>query len=249
MRRMKRSPRDKLTSHDLQKMPVETQVQLLNRRLGYYYQQDNSQKELRAIEKYLLKDTSFIWQIQKARNDLNISAPLDYQDYESDPSIVADWLICQIAGKNIVYGDDDYKEYDEKVTNITARLLENLVLPNGWFDYIQAYLALDTLPAHTEIDRDPLIMVEGIESDEVVIRMTRGLRSKDYVNAWKALKPFFMQPKMYLYGADGLKDRIYLDRKRGLGISEIARKYLPNQYKADAIASRDYVKKILKRYK
>ena len=244
-----RKIRDRLTVEMFQKMPIERQVRLLNSRLRYYHQQDNNQRDLRFVEKYILNDIRFIREVQTAREELNISQFLDFEIYASDPSTVRDWLVHQASGKQLHWKDEAYKTYDQKITDVIVRLLERFTLPNGWFDYIEAFLALDTRPIHTEIERDTLISVDDIESNEVIIRMERGLKPEDYKTAWKALKPFFMQTSIYGPAADTVKDRIYLDRKRGLGISEIAKTYYAKEYSADAAAARDKVKKILARHK
>lgn len=245
MRRLK----DTLTVEMFQKMPVEQQVYLLNNRLNLYYQRDNNQRELRFIEKYLLKDPAFIHECRLTRDELGISDLLDSHDYDEDPGCVKDWLIQQASGKSLEYGDEEYTIYDQRITDAVARLLEVFSLPNGWFDYIRAYLALDALPEHTDVERDPLIYVDSIEANGIMVHMERGLKPQDYAIARKALRPFFQQQSIYMPDADTIKDRIYLDRQRGIGVSEIARKYYPSEYKIDPVATRDKVKKTLARYK
>ena len=240
---------DKLTVEMFQKMPVVEQVRLLNARLRHYYQQDNNQRDLRFVEKYILNDIRFLREVQSIREELGISQILEFEIYASDPSIVRDWLVHQVSGKHLDWNDSAYKANDQKITNMIARLLERFALPNGWFGYIEAYLAVDALPIHTEVERDTIISVDNIEPNEVIIRMERGLKPEDYATAWKALKPFFKQPSINVPTADTVKDRIYLDRKRGLGISDIAKTYYAAEYASDAAAARDKVKKILARHK
>lgn len=245
---MGRKVKDRLTVEMFQKMPVKQQVKLLNSRLSYYHQQNNVSSELRFIEKRLFEDAFVSLEFSQVRKELNIYTPLSFDEYENNPEIVENWLICQISGKNLGYGDEEYDTYSQKITDATARLLDKLVLPNGWFAYIQAYLALDRLPTSTEVERDPPISVDAIEENEIVVRMERGLKPDDYAVAWKALKPFFRQPNIYLSGAT-IKDRIHLDRKRGMGISAIAKKYYPKQYNDNPDVPRDLIKKTLSRYK
>lgn len=246
---MTHSQKDRLTPEMLSKMPLKKQVSLLNSRIHYYFQTNNLQRHLRFDEKHVINDFDFQKKIQTARQNLGVVDFLDFNDYQQNPQIVQDWLARQVFARDEDMNDNEYDACLKKITSEISRIINDEVLPAGWFDYLMAYVALGEKPVDTEVERDPLVYVEAIEHDELVIRMEKGLKPEDYAVVWKALKPFFRQPSRLMPSTETLKGRVYTARKKGLGISAIAKRYFPDDYEKDPPATRDKVKKIITRFK
>ncbi|MBH2007298.1 hypothetical protein I8H83_01710 [Candidatus Saccharibacteria bacterium] len=187
--------------------------------------------------------------IHDARESLGVTDFYDFNEYQQTPGAVNEWLIQQVIGQNRTEDSDEYHACFEKIAKEVAEIIEEENLPIGWFDYVAAYIALGEKPVYTDIERDPLIYVEDIEHDDLVIKMERGLKQEDYVAAWKALKPFLNQVNRLAPSRDTLKNRIYTDRQKGLSIAEISKKYMPEAYKNDPLATKDKIKKIITRFK
>lgn len=226
-------------------MPREEQIKLLNSRIEYYFQSLNDQRKLLEDEKHIINDSWFEHAISYARDELGI------EDFFEDPtgSGVEEWPVNQIAKRTVGWNDPEFDELLQKVTNAVAATLDRARLHPGWYEHIMVYIATGSKPHSVKIEREPLARVVDIDESSVRIEFEKGFNGKDYNQLWYALRPFLRQSNQYLPNADSLKNKIYLDHREGLGVTEIAKRYYPREYAIDPIATRDKVKKVIARFK
>ncbi len=212
-----------------------------------HYLKAKDQKKLRSDEKHIINDERFQTAIWQARNELNIDH--NYLNYEPD---LDDWVVELISGKEIDEVSKYSEEYNdclEKYNRIAWTATENANLPYGWHDWVKLYIAMDQAPQDVVIEPEvtDLIEVVGMDDNSLIVRLNKGLKPDEYRNAWKAFSQFLKEPSAYQPRAHTLKNKIYLDRRKGMTVKQIADKYFPHE--TDREASYDKVKKIIKRYK
>lgn len=212
-----------------------------------YYLKAKDQKKLRIDEKHIIGDGQFQDAIRKARQELHIE--YNYLDYEDN---LDDWVVELVSGKSInkvrKYGEE-YNDCLEKYDRVAWTATENANLPYGWHQWVKLYIAMDKPPDAVVIEPEveDVIEVIGIDKNSLVLRLNKGLKADEYRNAWKAFSQFLKEPSEYQPRAHILKNKIYLDRRKGMTIKQIADKYFPNEAYREATYSK--VKKIIKRFK
>jgi len=220
-------------------------VSRIEQKLSYYLE-SKDQEKLRIDEKYILADDQFQDAIREVRKELSVDE--DYLEYEDD---LDDWIVEHITGKplsSVRKYSNEYHDALEKYNKLAWIATEKANLPYGWHEWVRIYIATDRPPQNITIepDVDEKIEIIGIDSNSLIIRLNKGLRPNEYRSAWKAFSDFLRQPSEYRPRSDRLKNRIYLDRQKGLTYKEIADKYYPGD--EDRFMAYDKVKKIIKRF-
>lgn len=227
----------------------DERVERINRKLGYYLEQGINQKKLKADEKHIIEDSKFQKAVENARKEFGLAE----DEFLEDVTDLDDWLISKLAKNEFSQlSEDERNKLRYQAVGITERALDKANLPIGWFDYINAFIALGFPPdALVEPESANLIRVEQIEEDGegLIIELRKGLKPEDYKKAWKAFKDFLNEPSRYRPKEDVLKNKIYMDSQRGWTAGKLAQKYFPREYERDRIAARDKVKKIIARFK
>lgn len=204
----------------LRKPKFNNQADWLNDRLCHFIKEDFDKTTFRHQERLLLKDERFVAAVYDARVNLDI---LD-NPHSIEPS-------------------------DERVAKEAIQILEKTHMPNGWFDYICEYVVNDGNVENAYVEPQLHIEIEDVIDEELILSIKKGITSKEYRAAWKALKVFLKEnPTSYEVTEEGESEKVYFARRRGLGVSEIAKQFFPEEYKRDPIATRDRIKKIIVRY-
>lgn len=231
----------------------DPKVYELNRRLSRQLQKKYSQAKLKADESHVINDF-FLSIIQETRDELGFGdSVMDWADYESNPSPLAieQWAISHIVVNWTLdnpgpWSQDDYlQEFNDWVLAVIC----NCHLPDGWSDYVAAFLVLNKRPIHTPVSKDLPISVIGISESDITISIENGTSSADYKEAWKVLKDITKSGLPYRPTFDSLKNRILLERRGGATISAIAKKYFKEQYDTDKESAKQRVKKLISYHK
>lgn len=204
----------------------------LNDRLYHFVREDFSKAEFKHQEKLLLADSRFQEAVQASRERLGLTGSI-YSlstDDRPDPSSLS---------------VDDTSVHEEAI-----RVLEKTAMPNGWFEYICEYIINDGIVEEAEVEPQLHIEVDDVKDDELVVRLKKGLTSKEYRTAWKALKVFLEKsPVNFDTTEENEQAKVYFAYERGMTPSVIAKEYFASEYSRDPIATRDRIKKIIIRYK
>jgi len=202
-------------------------VKQLNDKLYHFISQDFRKSDFKNQEKLLIADSRFQKAIQEARERL---------DPDAKPFIK-------------ISGPPSLSSEDRRVGEEAIRVLEKTYMPNGWFDYVCKYIVSDDGVIDADVEPQLHIEADQIKGDELYVRFRKGMTSKEYRSAWKALKIFLEKsPTEYDTTEESEPAKVYFAYQRGVKPSAIAKEFFPSEYRRDPIATRDRIKKIIKRY-
>jgi len=215
---------------------------------------NNSQTISPADIKHVVTDKSFLAAVDMARESLGLT--VYYPKNENEENIDY-WMLLQVAGgkESLKASKRKHREIQRFIDDIIFQAISSANLQSGWFTFMGAYIALGKQPKTSKPIYAQRIYAEKVSDDNnsVLIRMDKGLSSDEYKRAWKALKKFLHKPSSSTIHAEVTKNKIYLDRLKGLSYGGIAKKYYPDEYAKDQVNKTDYardkVKKIVARFK
>ncbi len=226
------------------------------RRINLWLQSElnSSQTISQADIKHVISDKSFMRAVNAARESLGL---MDYYPENGNEDDIDHWLLLHVAGGNesLRISVLKHREIQRFIDTVILQAINTANLQSGWFAYMGAYIALGKPPKSLKPIYAQRIHAEDVSGDNnsVLIRMDKGLSSDEYKKAWKALKKFLQKPSSGKIHAEVTKNKIYLDRIKGLSYGQIAKKYYPDEYAKDQANKTDYardkVKKIVARFK
>jgi hypothetical protein len=203
----------------------------LNNRLHHFIGKDFSKAEFKHQEKLLLADSRFQKAVQASRERLGLAVSI----YSFSTDDIPNPGLLSV---------DDTRVHEEAI-----RVLEKTAMPNGWFEYICEYIINNGVVEDAEVEPQLHIEVDDVKNDELTVILKKGLTSKEYRTAWKALKVFLEKsPVYYDTTEENEQAKVYFAYQKGMTPSVIAKQYFPSEYTRDPLATRDRIKKIIKRY-
>lgn len=242
---------------DMIQISKEEDYDPIARRMNYWLEMElgGNKNIQRSDTQHVIKEQSFINAVENARKALGLA---DYYPDTSDEDGIFDWIMSRLAGKELGFRtipEEEWLKHNHRILKVISRAVEEANVPSGWFSYMEAFVALGKAPKTITPVHRLKIYVEGVSEDRnsLLIRLDKGLSSDDYKKAWNRLKRFLSKPSTAHVFADVLKNKVYLDRQKGMTYGELAKKYFPYEYARDQDEKTDYardkVKKIIARYK
>jgi len=213
---------------------LHVKIALLNEKIRDALKSTNAKKLLEA-ERFIIDDPTFTRAIEKARDKLGITGIFpENKEYEYGNA----FMDLSFLGDNVTY---------ERLVQVATDTVEELNLPYGWSEYIEAYIVTNNAPINPVVSEDVKIDVEAIGYDgELNVTLYKGLKRTDFEKVWKVFEQHFNKYNVTDSKDDSLKRRIYLDRtKNSMSYGELANKYYPDEL--DHEASRDKIRKIINR--